>query len=155
MELFGSFAPTWLIVCVGYLLGMFVVGFPMGYFSLRAWKHPERKFFSFWFFPSKTLFGKGFGEVGTPLMREGKHEDRTLMDILEISLADLSDETPAQIKKRATYVAITMFIWPLRILFNLVMMCVAVPLVTILLICNAHKPLVACLLRCKSCLRVS
>lgn len=41
MEIFGMFVPLWVIVTT-YIVGMFVIGYPMGYYSLKAWKYyPE------------------------------------------------------------------------------------------------------------------
>ena len=109
-------ASLWLILLGLYVIGMVAIGFPMGFWSLRAWKDPEHnKQLGYLLFPFTSYLGsfgaKYYQPCAAPLMREmilnkGGHT----------ILLNNYGEYP---HLRARYIVATMLLWPNRFLSSL------------------------------------
>lgn len=149
VELFSFVAPTWLYVVAAYIAGTFVVGYPMGYFSLKVWKEPHRTVLSFLLFPGATMEE----EVGKP--RRKYDASLKLITILDITQFVLLHESDDHLRLRAQYIFATMLLWPIRLLFNTVFVFI-VGLVVLIAWCIATfvSQGSRTLFLCKRCLKI-
>ncbi len=145
MELLGFFVHPLVLIFVGYVLGMFVVGFPMGLWSLRAWKDPSRKILSFMLFPFATFLG----DVGKEYPTSGLPAAIWWYGCTKHSV--LAGDSDEDCGKRAAYTSATMFFWPLRVCSLVFLYCIAGPVLSFVLLSSIVK---SCLLMCKKCIRV-
>ncbi len=106
MEIFGIFIPLWVILTT-YFIGMFIIGYPMGYFSIKVWKY----------------YSDGYSLLRNLLFPIAS-KDKKITNI-----DDASDFTEAfQLGKALKnnddfalmrYVIWTMLLWPIRFLYLL------------------------------------
>lgn len=116
MELFGVNIPVSALIGA-YLTGMVLVGYPMGKWSLKAWKYPEK-------YPllGKVLFpdNSATNRVGTKHTSEdidGTFNNLPItMDMFDVHDA-LRDNTPLPLAK---YIVVQMMIWPVRVAFTVI-----------------------------------
>ena len=137
---------VWIIFAL-YIIGIPVVGIPLGHFSLVAWKHPHRKI-GFWLFPGACLFG-GVGK---------DNENASTAPLLRgcgVTSSSFRDDTKANLNIRAKYIALTAIYWPFRVLWNILGVLFAGITVAVISFfegvahCGAR-----CMMRCKRCLLV-
>lgn len=106
MEIFGMFVPLWAIVTT-YIVGMFVIGYPMGYYSLKAWKYyPES-----YSLGRKLLFP--IASKNKKITNIDEASDFTEAFQLDKALKNNDDFTIMK------YVIWTMLLWPIRFLYLL------------------------------------
>lgn len=99
-----------------YLVGMVVIGYPMGYLSLKVWLEPHRTFLSYLLFPWKS----GVHSVGYDV-----DPNATFMSLIHATGVTgnvLYCESKDNLEIRAKYVAATMLFWLPRAVVNLVML---------------------------------
>lgn len=94
------YIPLWVLVAT-YIVGMCVIGYPMGYYSLKVWKHPIE-----YSFARKLLF---------PI----SSQDRKITNISKASmLADILNTDRAlknsDRQELMRYVFSSMLLWPMR-----------------------------------------
>lgn len=123
MEIFSMFIPLWGIITT-YVIGMFVIGYPMGLYSLKVWKHnPHGSSFA-----EQILFPFIYYNMTNPkdISKAG-----LLADMLQTSSALEKDDRTALMQ----YVFWTMLLWPIRFMY-LSVIHTAVVIVRILYFCG-------------------
>lgn len=113
MEFFGFVVPVWVLALV-YVVGMPLIGYPMGKCSLKAWKYPSQYpiigMIMFPFNSAENIIGKrendGDGGNNVPLT----------MDMFNVHYA-LEQGVRLPI---AQYLVMQMICWPLRVVFTLI-----------------------------------
>lgn len=111
---FSTTPASTMVLC--YLVGMILIGYPMGYFSLKVWLEPHRTFLSFLLFPWKA----GVGSVGYDV-----DPNATFMSLIHatgVTGSVLYCESKDNLEIRAKYVAATMLFWLPRAVVNIVML---------------------------------
>lgn len=123
MEVFGLVIPYWMSVV--YIVGLFIIGLPMGIWSLDVWKSPHQSStLGKMLFPISATMGQ-IGEDGHSL-----YETPWLIHLLDIHIALI-------VGNRFiinTYIAIQMIIWPLRLTYIILIHLLSFLLILVLLI---------------------
>jgi hypothetical protein len=140
MELFGLNTPLFALIGA-YLIGMVLIGYPMGKWSLIAWKYPEKhRFISKVLFPVNSA-SNTVGQVEYDF--EGGSSHSVIMHMLDVD-SSLHKNDPLPL---AQYIVLQMIFWPIRIAFTLV----ACTVITILSLPTQGAKL---LMRCKKCVEI-
>ncbi len=118
MEIFGLLVPMWALFLSIYVIGMPLIGYPVGKFSLKSWKYPKK-------YPrlGKILFPLGDGdEFGYDPRRPLRSEPTPTMAAFGVNNALVyNDPLPL-----AQYLVIQTFIWPLRLVYTIVMLSIVI-----------------------------
>lgn len=103
--------PVWATLAC-YVIGMFAIGYPMGFWSLCIWKNSDgawRTIASFLLFPLMTLFK----DIGKSQFWESNKN--AMIQKMNISHETFATDSSYNLEKRAGYIFFTMMIWPLRL----------------------------------------
>lgn len=140
MEFFGFFVPVWVLFLV-YVIGMPLIGLPMGKWSLRSWKSP-------WLYPA-------IGGIMFPINRlwdsigileyddEGGSNLPLSMHVLDIDNALHNNE----MLTLAVYLVIQMTCWPMRIIYTVIAN-------AFIFVVSTPTYAAKILLRCKRCVEI-
>lgn len=141
---------TWLALLI-YVIGFFVVGIPMGIWSLRVWKKRRSDFASFLLFPATTLIKN----VGCDIKREEfmlKPPRQTTLHSFDIEDGDDARHECAR------YIVLTALLWPIRASYLALAWLIGAIVTLLISILYAFSMLTdrcaELLLRCRRCIRI-
>lgn len=133
----------WIILAL-YFIGMPLIGYPVGKLSLKAWKYPEK-------FPQlrKILFPLNWcGDTVGKYQDNGDDGDNLPMTMTTKIHGAIGSGDPLPLAK---YLVMQMFIWPLRLAYTVVVLCIIITFGAVL---NFPAFAAKQLMRCKRCVEI-
>ena len=121
----------WMLLVCGYILGTFLIGYPIAKASLHVWKHSKKYTFArFFLFPHTELFEDPWRRVGEEdscnklcFLKEDVHT------ALSASTFEFWEKEEVMRAIIAKYIGRTMVVWPIRVCWLLYALCLFTALV--------------------------